>query len=52
MDLYHPPPDVFDINNEKAVQESNNTPIERLSVIKNLRGLMAFVTNLFIANVF
>jgi hypothetical protein len=52
MDLYHPPPDVFDISNEKAVHKSNNTPIERLSVIKNLSGLMPFVTSLFIANVF
>ena len=52
MALYHPPLDVFDINNEKAVHISNNTPIERLSVIKNFKGLIVFVTNLFIVNVF
>src|ERR1700751_2182014 len=50
--LYHPPPDVLEINNEKAVHISKITPTERLSEIKNFSGLMAFVTNLFIVNDF
>ena len=46
---YHPPPDVFAINNEEAVHKSNSTPIERLSEMKNFSGLIVLLTNLFIS---